>query len=113
MTAFLPSVGTTSGMHFQRSELMRKVSGEGAVVTGSVVTATLLEAAVGLPSECPPLVKERCQAEVVDDRGEGGCPSVCAVDGGWPVPGGDGGPLVLLSVGTGSGGCPPPGGCPP
>ena len=52
VTTILPSVGTTSWMHFLRIELMRKVSGEGAVATGSVVTATLLEAAVvGLPNE--------------------------------------------------------------
>ena len=52
VTTILPSVGTTSGMHFLRIELMRKVSREGAVATGSVVTATILEAAVvGLPNE--------------------------------------------------------------
>ena len=91
-------------MHFQRIELMRKVSGGGAVATGSVV---------GLPTDCPPLVEGRCQVEVVDDREEGRFPSVCGSDGGWPVPGGDGGPLVVPSVGTGAGGSPPPGGCPP
>ena len=51
VTTILPSVGTASGMHFLRIKLMRKVSGEGAVATGSVVTATILEAAVvGLPN---------------------------------------------------------------
>ena len=46
----LPSVGTTSGLHFLRTELMRKEA-TGAVPTGLVVTATLFEAAVGLPNE--------------------------------------------------------------
>ena len=39
VTAILPSVGTTSGVHSLRIELMRKVSGGGAVAT------------VGLPNE--------------------------------------------------------------
>ena len=53
VTTILPSVDALPpGMHFLRIELMRKVSGEGAVATGSVVTATILEAAVvGLPNE--------------------------------------------------------------
>ena len=39
-------------MHFLPIELMTKVSREGAVETGSVVTATILEAAVvGLSNE--------------------------------------------------------------
>ena len=38
-------------MHFLPIELMRKVSREDAVATGSMVTATILKAAVGLPNE--------------------------------------------------------------
>ena len=53
VTTILPSVDALPpGMPFFRIELMRKVSGEGAVATGSVVTAVILEAAVvGLPNE--------------------------------------------------------------
>ena len=52
LTTILPSVGTSSRLHFLGIELMRKVSREGAVATGSVVIATILEAAVvGLPNE--------------------------------------------------------------